>query len=171
MWETMSFNKRFFVVYCSLLACAMRSILLDRLMAFSKASAPRVRARLQSCRVREPLALGNQSIRPQLHNRLEDRLRLRQDRILQNRLIRHKRVHRANPPHRRVERIEQLLANPRGDLRAVAPTEHIFVRYDHAARLPHRLGNCLPVVGIQCPEIENLHVDVVLSFSPLGGLQ
>ncbi len=38
-----------------------------------------------------------------------------------------------------VEIVEQLIGDARGDLRAVTPTEHVFVGHDHSA------GLCAPM--------------------------
>ncbi len=77
------------------------------------------------------------SIRFQVHNGLQNVLRLRQNRVFQLRLVGDKGVHRADAPHRRVKIVEQLIGDARGNLRAVAPAQHVFVRHDHAIGLAH----------------------------------
>ena len=47
----------------------------------------------------------------------------------------------AQPPHRRVEVLEALVGDERGDLRAEAARERVLVQHEHAAGLAHRLGD------------------------------
>ena len=75
------------------------------------------------------------SILPQLNDRPVQILRLGQDRIFQDRLIGNKGVHRRDPLHRGIEVVEELIGDARGDLRAVAPAQHIFMSDDDPAGL------------------------------------
>src|SRR6185437_13694455 len=54
-------------------------------------------------------------------------LGLGQNRVFEHRLIRAEGVHGSDPPHRRIEPVEKLLADARRDLRAVTPAERIFI--------------------------------------------
>ena len=45
------------------------------------------------------------------------------------------------PPHRRVEVLEALVGDERGDLRAEPARERVLVQHEHAAGLAHRLGD------------------------------
>src|SRR5207302_1456493 len=76
----------------------------------------------------------------QLQHRAIQIFWLRQDDVLQHRLIRHEYVFRSDAAHRRIQIIEQFAGNARGNLRAVAPAEHVFVHHNHTVSLAHRRG-------------------------------
>ena len=93
-------------------------------------SAVRVACRSGGCAV-----AISRSVSAQIKNRFEDSVGLRKDRVFQHRLIGHERVHCAYALDGRVEVVEEFVGNASGDLCTVAPTEHVFVSYDHAAGL------------------------------------
>ena len=49
-----------------------------------------------------------------------------------HRLVRHEGIRRGHAANRRVEIFEELIGDTRGDLRAIAPAQHVFVSHDHA---------------------------------------
>src|SRR2546427_8848978 len=57
----------------------------------------------------------------------------------------------------RIQLVDQLVGNARGDFPAVAPAPHIFVRDDHAVRLSNRRGNRLPVVRRKRAQVDDFH--------------
>src|SRR5262245_49146426 len=83
--------------------------------------------------VRPRLRLQVSSVTSGLQDRLQDIRRLRQDFVFELRVVGHGRVERADAGHRRVEAVEELSCDPRGDLGAEAARELIFVRHDDAA--------------------------------------
>ncbi len=84
------------------------------------------------------------SIRREIANCPDNIRRLRQDRVLERRVIRAERVRRGHAPHRSVQLAEKFVRNARCDFRAVAPRAHILVRDDHAVRLASRSPQSLP---------------------------
>ncbi len=73
----------------------------------------------------------------QLFHRTEQVVRLRQDGILENRLVGHECVGRSYAADRRIEMIEELIGNASRDLRAVAPTQRVFVGHEGTVRSSH----------------------------------
>src|ERR1035438_1896145 len=61
----------------------------------------------------------------QIHDGFQNRLRLRQDGILEDRLICHEGIQRADALDRGVKFIEKLVGDARSDFGAVSPTEHV----------------------------------------------
>src|ERR1700689_1236136 len=68
----------------------------------------------------ESRAAGRLKLRQLLHCP-EQVARLRQNRILENRLISDERVSRCHALHRSIEMMKELVGDSRGDLRAVSP--------------------------------------------------
>src|SRR5256886_13341247 len=91
--------------------------------------------------------------RMQQAHRLSEILYLRQDEILEIGRVAHERVGRRHPLHGRLEPGEALVGEPRGDFRAVAPRERVFVRHQHLAGLADRLRDRLPAHRGEAPHI------------------
>ena len=66
---------------------------------------------------------------------------------------------------RRIEVLEQLIRNARGNFRSVAPGEGVFVGHNHATGFFHRIGNCVPVVRRKASQID--HFDGLVGKSLL----
>src|ERR1035441_4992314 len=69
----------------------------------------------------------------QINDRFEDGVGLGENRVFQDGLVGDEGIQRADTANRRVERVEEFIADAGGDLRAIAPTEHVFMSDDHAA--------------------------------------
>jgi hypothetical protein len=108
---------------------------------------------------------------PAVRNGFEDGVGLGEDGVFQDGLVGDEGVHGADAADGGVEGVEEFVGDAGGDLRAVAPTEHVLVSDDHAAGLADRGGDGLPVVGIEGAQVEDFYVDVVLALGALGGLQ
>src|SRR6266576_1469435 len=71
---------------------------------------------------------------------------LRKDHVLQLGLVRAESVHGRNAPNRGVQLVEEFVRDARGDLRSIAPTQHVFVSHDDPVSLPNGPPDGLPVV-------------------------
>ena len=85
-------------------------------------------------------------VRGNLLDRSEQVFGLRQDHFLELGRVCDGRIHRANASDGRIQILEQIFGNARGDLGAEAARQLIFVRDDHAAGPLHGFGNRLEVV-------------------------
>src|SRR5580700_3038643 len=74
--------------------------------------------------------------------------RLRQNRVLKNRLISDESVRSGYALHRSIEVMKELIGDSRCDLRAVSPAERVFVSDQRAIGLLHRSCNRVPVKRI-----------------------
>ena len=88
--------------------------------------------------------------------------RLRKYCVFELRRVRHEGVERADAFHRRIEILEQLSGNARGDLRAVTKRKRIFVSDDHAVRSFHGFNDRVPVVRREAAQIDDLDADAFL---------
>jgi len=61
--------------------------------------------------------------------------RLREDHILELRLIRAKRIHGGDALYGGVQLFEEFVRDARSDFRAVAPAQHVFIGHDEPVRL------------------------------------
>src|SRR5438045_4953820 len=95
-------------------------------------------------------------------DRLQDVVRLREDGLLEIGGVRDRRAERADAAHGRVEVLEQLAGDSRGELGAEAAHHLILVRDDDAARTRDERGNRVPVVGHDRAQIEHRDADVIL---------
>ena len=64
------------------------------------------------------------------------------------------------PPHRRVEVLEALVGDERGDLRAEPARERVLVQHEHAPGLAHRLGDDLAVPRRDRAQVDDLDARV-----------
>src|SRR2546423_15068148 len=106
--------------------------------------------------------------RMQQAHRLSEILYLRQDEILEIGRVAHEGVGRGHGFAGLVEPGEALVAEPGGDLRAVAPRERVFVRDQHFVGLPDRRRDRLPVHGREAPQIDDFYAHAVLFLELLG---
>ncbi len=70
--------------------------------------------------------------------------------------------------HRRVQRLEPLLHDDRGELRADSERLDVFVHDQEAARLLHRRKNCRLVVRHQRSQIDHFHLDALFGKAVRG---
>src|SRR3984885_6945587 len=82
--------------------------------------------------------------------------------ILKRRRKRHRHVHRADPPHRRIEIVERLLIDAARDLRCHSKALMALVDDDRSARLSHRSQDRLLVQRHDGSRIDHLGADAVL---------
>ncbi len=68
-------------------------------------------------------------------------------------------IHGTDATDRGVEEVEELVGDARGDLSAVAPTEHVFMGHDHAAGLANTGGDGFPVVRTEGAQVDDLDID------------
>ena len=66
----------------------------------------------------------------------------------------------AQAPHRRVEVLEALVGDERGDLRAEAARERVLVHDEHPAGLAHRLGDDVAVPRRDRAQVDDLDARV-----------
>src|SRR5712664_4228286 len=81
------------------------------------------------------------SILQELLHRRGDMTRLRENHVLELRLIGAERIHGGHALHGGVQFFEQLIGDARCDFRPVAPAQHVFISHDDAVRLSNRGGN------------------------------
>src|SRR5213080_2139274 len=91
-----------------------------------------------------------------------DILDLGDERLLERRRERHRRVRRGDPLDRSIEVLEGLLGDRRGDLAAEAAGMRVLVQDDRLRGLPHRLEDRLLVPRDQRAQVEDLDGDVFL---------
>src|SRR5712692_572387 len=68
----------------------------------------------------------------------EQIIRLRQDGVFENRLVGYKRVGGGDAAHWSVKLIEELIGDAGGNLRAIAPTQRVFIGDERAIRFSDR---------------------------------
>ena len=71
------------------------------------------------------------------------------------------RVGGGEPPHRRVEVLEALVGDERGDLGAEPARERVLVQHEHAPGLAHRLGDDVVVPRRDRAQVDDLDARVV----------
>jgi hypothetical protein len=107
----------------------------------------------------------------QLHDPAIDVLGLRQDDVFEDGLVGNEGVHGSDALDRRVEIVEQLVGDAGCNLGAVSPTEHVFMRYDHAAGLADGFLDGIPVIGAERAQVENLCLNALLAMGFVSGLE
>src|SRR5713226_6498407 len=97
------------------------------------------------------------SIRRQASDRLGNLVGVGQDELLERRTIRRMRIHRREPPHWSVERIESILGDYRGDFAADSSGEPILMDNQHLTRLARRREDRFAVERQERPQVEHLN--------------
>ena len=87
--------------------------------------------------------------------------------MLERRRVRDGRVERADDPHRRVERLERLLLDDRGDALADAAGARVFVDDQHAAAVAGDAEDGVAVERRERAQVEHRRLDAV-GGQPLG---
>src|SRR5215467_2778787 len=100
--------------------------------------------------------LAARSVFEQLLDPCYHRIRLRQNHILELGLVGAERIDGRDSLYRRIQLIEQLVADASRELSSVTPTQHVFIGYDHAMRLAHRRANRIPVIRRERTQIQDL---------------
>src|SRR5438552_16372700 len=91
----------------------------------------------------------------------DDVLDLWDERLLERWREGHRRVRGSDPLHRRIEVLERLLGDRRGDLAAEASGVSVLVQDEHLRGLPHRFEHRLLVPWHERAQIEDLDRDSV----------
>src|SRR5581483_11872907 len=99
--------------------------------------------------------------RDELLRGLHDVLDLRHDGLLEVLRVRDRRLEAGETARRRVEVVERVLRDHRGNLRAVAGAPHRFVQHEHAVRLADRREHRILVERHQAAQIDDLGLDAV----------
>ena len=112
-----------------------------------------------------PVAISSRD----LAQRGDDVRDLRQERLLEHRRERYRRVGRGDALRRRVEILEGLLGDRRRDLGAEPAGERVLVQDDHLRRLSHRGEHGLPVPRQDRAQVDDLDRHVVALAGGLLG--
>src|SRR5258708_21164105 len=83
------------------------------------------------------------SILQKLLDRRRNVARMGKDYVLKLRLVRAKRIHGRQTPHRGGKLLEEFFPNARPDLLAIAPAQHFFISHDDPGPRPHGPRNGL----------------------------
>src|SRR5712664_2384811 len=89
----------------------------------------------------------------------DDVLGLRKDNIFELRLVGAEGVHGGDAFDRRIELLEKLVGDARGDFRAETPAQHVFVGHDDAMILAYGGGDGVPIVGGERAEVDDFNGD------------